>query len=263
MAVTVKRFNGFNIHTYASPEDGGVANSVIIETSEHLIVMDTQMMIPFAKEARAIADKLGKPIERVIISHSHPDHWLAASIFKDAKIYAIDEVKAEISAMAEGVIAAYKPTLGELIPAVATVPTELLPLGDFELDGVTFHVDKAKDTESSTITMISIPQEKVLLSSDIIYNKAYLFIAELHFNEWKKQLEILKKTDFSYIVPGHGEPTEDTAVITRLITELTETEKILSESDSFETYKNRILERYPNYIGHALLGFNGTYLKFN
>ena len=25
MAVTVKKFNGFNIHTYASPEDSGVA----------------------------------------------------------------------------------------------------------------------------------------------------------------------------------------------------------------------------------------------
>lgn len=263
MAVTVKKFNGFNIHTYASPEDGGVANTVIIETAEHLIVMDTQMVIPFAKEARAIAEQIGKPIERVIVSHSHPDHWLAASVFQDVKIYAVDDVKAEISAMAAGVVAAYKPTLGDMIPDVATVPTEVLPLGDFKLDGVTFHVEKVKDTECSTITMISIPQEKVLLSSDIIYNQAYLYIAELHFSGWRSQLEKLKGTDYTYIVPGHGAPTEDASVIDRLISELTETEKILSESDSFETYKNRILERYPDHIGHALLGFNETYLKFD
>ena len=60
------------IHTYVSPDN--LVTTHIIESRNSLVIIDTQDEEPWATEARDYIDSLDKDIDRVILSHSHPDH---------------------------------------------------------------------------------------------------------------------------------------------------------------------------------------------
>ncbi|MBI4650363.1 MBL fold metallo-hydrolase, partial [Candidatus Desantisbacteria bacterium] len=59
-----------------SPLKGQLVCSHIIESENKLVIIDTLLLRPYAERLRKYADSLNKPIERVIITHFHPDHWL-------------------------------------------------------------------------------------------------------------------------------------------------------------------------------------------
>jgi len=67
-----------------------------LDHGNKLIVIDAQFFLPHAKAAREYINSLNKPIECLIISHSHPDHWFGSELFADTKIYALKEVKINI-----------------------------------------------------------------------------------------------------------------------------------------------------------------------
>ena len=84
------------IHCCTSPDDGERVNAQIIETAKKLVIVDAMLMRPYAKEFRAYADSLGKPIDRVYVTHAHPDHWFGIESFQDKDVYAFAETIEEI-----------------------------------------------------------------------------------------------------------------------------------------------------------------------
>ena len=71
------------IHTLTSPVDFFANTTYLIETEHSLVAVDTQFLLPMAADMRAYADELGKPIDRMFITHEHPDHFLGGEAFAD------------------------------------------------------------------------------------------------------------------------------------------------------------------------------------
>ncbi|MCX6635651.1 MAG: MBL fold metallo-hydrolase, partial [Acidobacteria bacterium] len=92
----IEKVPGVTLHCLSSGEDGEFVNSVIIETGRALVVIDTMNLIPYSRELRSYADSLGKTIERVLITHAHPDHWFGLDSFKDVPTFAFAETRADI-----------------------------------------------------------------------------------------------------------------------------------------------------------------------
>ena len=44
MAITIKAFKNYKIHTFTSPEETGLDNTHIIETQNKLIIIDAQFL---------------------------------------------------------------------------------------------------------------------------------------------------------------------------------------------------------------------------
>ena len=90
--VTVQSANGVTIHSLTAPL-GVFANSThFIETENSLVAVDTQFLLPNAQEMRTYANDTGKAIDRVFITHEHPDHFLGSEAFNDLPIYALQAV---------------------------------------------------------------------------------------------------------------------------------------------------------------------------
>jgi glyoxylase-like metal-dependent hydrolase (beta-lactamase superfamily II) len=93
--VTINDRGKAKIHTYAfSPLN---STTHIIETADGLVVVDAQMTLSDTNEAIAYVRSLTKPIRRLIVSHSHPDHWLGLGEWGDAPSAAIADVKTYIN----------------------------------------------------------------------------------------------------------------------------------------------------------------------
>src|SRR6266704_2553896 len=89
-----KKAGDVRIHTFvAAFTDNNIANAThIIESKNTLVLIDGQFLAPYATEFRKYADSLGKPIERLYLSHRHPDHWFGlGTAFSDITIYALQE----------------------------------------------------------------------------------------------------------------------------------------------------------------------------
>src|SRR5215469_13587695 len=89
--IQITQSGGLKIHTFTSPERGWQVNSHVIELSSQLLIVDSQYLLPYARDVVTYAGQLQKPVARLYISHYHPDHLLGAAAFS-APIYALQEV---------------------------------------------------------------------------------------------------------------------------------------------------------------------------
>src|SRR4051812_16855845 len=90
----VKEVGAVRIHTFISSFSyNNIANAThIIESENKLVLIDGQFLVPYARAFRAYADGLAKPIERLYLSHRHPDHWFGlGAAFRDVSVYALPE----------------------------------------------------------------------------------------------------------------------------------------------------------------------------
>jgi metal-dependent hydrolase (beta-lactamase superfamily II) len=78
--VVVSDYPNVRIHTYVSPPDGFLVNTQIVEGETSLVIFDGQLLNVYAAEVAAYASRLGKPVEQIIVSHGHPDHWAGLEV---------------------------------------------------------------------------------------------------------------------------------------------------------------------------------------
>lgn len=267
----INKFKDYSIHTFTSPEESGLVNTQIIETKNNLIIIDAQFLLPDASKAREYIDSLNKPIERLIISHSHPDHWFGSELFKDTKIYALKEVKDEIEQLGDTIISNYQffNQSGPLVPVMKTVPTHVLEEGNLTIDGIEMVVKKVTATEGETISMVEIPNDKVLIAQDVIYSDCHIFLAQNEENRanWIKTLEELKDNNYELVLGGHGTPATN-EVFTEVIGYIKDADECLKKLSSenkdnkekAQEYKQFMLGKYPNHKAASLIDITLSYL---
>lgn len=267
----INKFKDYSIHTFTSPEESGLVNTQIIETKNNLIVIDAQFLLPDASKAREYIDSLNKPIERLIISHSHPDHWFGSELFKDTKIYSLKEVKDEIEQLGDTIINNYQffNQSGPLIPLMKTVPTHILEEGNIIIDGVEMVVKKVVGTEGETISMVEMPKDKVLIAQDVIYSGCHIFLAQNEKDRanWIKTLEELKDNNYELVLGGHGTPATN-KVFTDVIGYIKDADECLKKLSSenkdnkekVQEYKKFMLGKYPNHKAASLIDITLSYL---
>jgi alkyl sulfatase BDS1-like metallo-beta-lactamase superfamily hydrolase len=62
------------VHTYKSSEAGIFSNAYLIETSGHIIAIDSTLLESTSKELREMIETVRKPLAAVLLTHGHPEH---------------------------------------------------------------------------------------------------------------------------------------------------------------------------------------------
>ena len=70
-AILVSQFGPVKIHSYLSPLDGFRVNTQMIEGPTAVIIFDGQLLLPYADEVASYVQTVGKPVDRIILSHAH------------------------------------------------------------------------------------------------------------------------------------------------------------------------------------------------
>jgi len=244
------------IHCVQAPEDGEMTNAQLIETADQLILVDTLQLKTHADELRTYVDSLGKPLERVIITHIHPDHWMGAPSFSGYPVYALEEVIGSINAMSDYFIGFHRSlhpdNTDEVIHKEKVVPTEILKEGILEIGGVQLNFIKVVNTESLVNLIVEIPAEKVLLAQDLIYHKVYAYFGDrtsdgqYSFDNWISALNNLKTKGYLHVFPGHGDPS-DSSVFDEQIGYLQFVRKLVYDGLQGEELIGEIIAQYPDY----------------
>jgi glyoxylase-like metal-dependent hydrolase (beta-lactamase superfamily II) len=244
--------DGVRIHTFTSP-DAFLANSThIIETENALVLIDGQFVVPYATAFRQYADSLGKPIERLYLSHAHVDHFFGlGAAFTDVEVFAaagtIDVLRDNGEAMRAERAAQY----GPLVPDRVVIPGHIVTSGIDAVDGVKYEIDVVAAAECDTQLLITLPDLGVTIAQDLIYSGAHLYVTAdtLH---WGDALRGLLRQSSPHFLAGHG-PAADRTEVQRNIDYLDTARQAFATAAGPEQYKAAMLAAYPKRGGAAIL----------
>lgn len=249
----VKEANGVRVHAFIAPEMLLSTATYVIEGPNELILVDGQFVVPLAQAFRQYVNGLGKPINRIYLSHEHPDHFFGISAaFSDVPIYALPETIAFLKEHGEEIRTNRAQLYGPWVPEKVVLPTHEVVPGTEVIDGITLELIKLKNAEVETQLAIGLPQLGIYIAQDLIYSGAHVYIHKGMVAGWSATLAQLKQSDYEIFLPGHGTPA-DKDEIQANIDYMRAAEKLAAESPNVEAYKATLLERYPNRTGPAII----------
>ncbi len=247
------------VHTYMSPFKAAANTSTIIELKDRLVIVDMQFAEAFAQEFRAYVDSLGKPIDRIYLTHEHPDHWMGSIAFQDAKVYAPQSVIDFVQQKGEAIIKAKNK------PGKVPQFEKAVNVGDEVIGGLTFKFSMHRNAESMDALVIALPELKTLIAQDLLYSNTHLYLGHDSFNVWIAALNKMKKefSDYEWFIPGHGEPQSTPRLINDNITYLTEANTAFASSGGdLEKIKQHLFARFPQLKAQFFVPFGvGIALK--
>nr|WP_198153955.1 MBL fold metallo-hydrolase [Catenuloplanes japonicus] len=245
MRMVVRTAGDVRLHTFVSSFTGtNIANAThIVESRNCLVLVDGQFLAPYATAFRAYADGLGKPIDRLYLSHRHPDHWFGlGTAFDDVPVHALAETADFIRDHGEDSLADHW-KLGDLLPSRIVVPKEIAAPGEQVVDGVTYLLDRVTETEVDFHLTVKLPELGVCFAQDLLYSGTHLYLTQ-HLEHWTRVLEELLVSDYDLFLPGHGLPADKNEVA-RNIEYLAAARQAISDGLTGDAFKEFLLRRYP------------------
>src|SRR5882672_5939115 len=249
-AILVSQFGPVKIHSYLSPLDGFHVNTQMIEGPTAVVIFDGQLLLSYADEVASYVQTLGKPIERIILSHAHTDHWSGLQVlterFPDTRVFALDGIADQLRARGQARLDSFRPIYGDRIATKVTVPTEIIAEGVQRIDGITYDFRRFVDAESDLQLAALLPEQKVLMAFDLVFSpNEHAFTVVDHFDHWTIVLEQLKALqDYDTITIGHDTPVHRSA-IDSTITYVKRAREIHAVSADAKTYSESLKPLSP------------------
>src|SRR6476619_6527322 len=249
-AILVSEFRPVKIHSYLSPADGLQVNTQMIEGPNAVVIFDGQLLLPYADEVASYVQTLGKPIDRIILSHAHTDHWGGLQVlterFPDARVFALDGIADQVRARDPARLDGLRRTYGDRAATKVTVPTETITEGLQRIDGVTYEFKRFVDVESDLQLAALLPEQKVLMAFDLVFSRnEHAFTGANHFDHWMIVLESLKVLEgYDVITIGHDTPV-DRSAIDSTMTYVKRAKEIHAASADAKTYGENLKAAFP------------------
>src|SRR6202165_6144500 len=254
-SILVSQFGPVKIHSYLSPADGLQVNTQMIEGPNAVVIFDGQLLLTYADEVASYVQTLGKPVDRIILSHAHTDHWgglqFLTARFPDARVFALDGVADQVRARGPARLDSFRPIYGDRIATKVTIPTETITEGLQRIDGITYDFKRFVDAESDLQLAALLPEQKVLMAFDLVFSpNQHAFTGADHFDHWMTILEQLKALQgYDTITIGHDTPVNRSA-IDSTISYVKRAKEIHAASADAKTYSESLKAAFPD-LQHA------------
>jgi metal-dependent hydrolase (beta-lactamase superfamily II) len=264
-AILVSQFGPVKIHSYLSPADGLKVNTQMIEGPNAVVIFDGQLLLTYADEVASYIETLGKPVDRIILSHAHTDHWgglqLLTERFPDARVFALDGIADQVRARGPARLDGLRRTYGDKAATKVTVPTETIAEGPQRVDGVIYDFKRFVDAESDLQLAALLPEQKVLMAFDLVFSSnQHAFTGANHFDHWIIVLESLKALQgYDTITIGHDTPV-DRSAIDSTMTYVKRAKAIHSVSADAKTYSENLKAAFPDLQQAGFVDLSASYL---
>jgi glyoxylase-like metal-dependent hydrolase (beta-lactamase superfamily II) len=204
-------FSQLSEHAWAYTAEGD-PNTGIIIGDDAVLVADTQATPAMAADViRRIREVTDKPIKYVVLTHYHAVRVLGASAYRPQQVIASQDTYDLIVERGEADKASEIGRFPRLFRNVETVPAGLTwPTITFQ-DRMTLWLGKLEvqllqlgrgHTKGDTV--VWLPQERALLSGDLVEFDATPYAGDAYFTDWPRTLDNLAALQPAALVPGRG-----------------------------------------------------------
>lgn len=205
------------VDTYASqPELVDSVNTHWIDTPAGLIVVDTQRIVPEARQAIRHIQATGRPVVAILITHPHTDHYgglpLFRKAFQNARVYASAGTIRSMREDTKGYNAARRKRHGDAFVAQQEInralPNIIVSDGQrLSIAGIPIEVAEYRENEAEVTTLFYLPSERALFAGDLV-NDGFVAVPFEGIEAWLAQLDQIEKRfpNVRTIYMGHGVP---------------------------------------------------------
>jgi len=204
-------FTQLSEHAWAYTAEGD-PNTGIIVGDDCVLVADTQATPGMAADViRRIREVTDKPIKYVVLTHYHAVRVLGASAYAPQQIIASQDTYDLIVERGEQDKASEIGRFPRLFRDVESVPAGMtwptltftgkmtLWLGKLEVQLLQLGRGHTKGD-----TVVWLPQDRVLLSGDLVEFDATPYAGDAYFTDWPQTLDNIATLNAAALVPGRG-----------------------------------------------------------
>src|SRR6202163_4101201 len=247
--------HGFSIKVFTSTDDQFWTNSVIIEGTHEVMLVDAQLTKTNAERVLQEIKETKKPLSIIYITHEHADHFLGLEVFKEAyptvRILANSAVVVRINKVYQEKIDKWKTILG------SGATSQVVAIEKFDGNFIRFESSKIEvlkniqgDTDENS--MLWIPGQGILVAGDVLFNDMHVYTAETDSKarrKWLNSLEKIRALKPSVVIPGHSKVGASLDASTAV--EFTENylivfEEELKKAKDPDSLINIMKERFPS-----------------
>ena len=241
---TVMERDGLKVHTMTAP-DPFLANSThVLETQSALIVVDGQFVAPYAKAFRDYVDRLGKPVERLYLSHAHVDHWFGLSTaFSDISVRASAQTIDALRRDGEAERAERAAQYGPMVPERVVAPHDIVVPGVDTVDGVKLELDVINDAECDAQLVITLPDYAITVAQDLVYSGTHVYVTAAVAHTMSL-LRTMSASASDVFLAGHG-PVADKAELEANLEYLTYAQERMAARDPI-AFRAGLLTKYAD-----------------
>jgi glyoxylase-like metal-dependent hydrolase (beta-lactamase superfamily II) len=199
--------HGFTIKVFTSPDDQFWVNSVIIEGTHEVMLVDAQLTKTNAERVLQEIKETKKPLSIIYITHEHADHFLGLEVFKAAypgvRIIANSTVVDRADKVYQQKIDKWKQILGSGANS-RVVAIENFDGKSLAFDGSQIEVLKHIQGDTDENTMLWIPGPRTLIAGDVVVNNMHLYTAETDSKargKWFTSLQEIRELRPSIVIP--------------------------------------------------------------
>src|SRR6267142_2128600 len=247
--------HGFSIKVFTSSDDQFWTNSVILEGTHEVMLVDAQLTRISAEKVLQEINATKKLLSIIYITHEHADHFLGLEVFKEAyprvRIIANSAVVDRINKVYQEKIGKWKTILG------SDAASHVVAISKYDDNFIRFEHTKIEvlknlqgDTDANT--MLWLPGQKTLIAGDVLFNDLHVYTAETDMSARKRWLDSLQRIrDLSpaAVIPGHskvGAPVDATSAVDFTENYLLIFEEELKKARTPDDLVKAMKERFPS-----------------
>jgi len=203
-------FERLSEHAYAYTAEGD-PNTGIVIGDDAVLVADTQATPVMAQDViRRIREVTGKPIKYILLTHYHAVRVLGASAYGAQQIIASQDTYDLIVERGEQDMKSEIERFPRLFNAVESVPGLTWPTLTFKgemtlwLGKLEVKIMQLGRGHTKGDTVLWLPQDKVMLSGDLVEYGATPYCGDAYYQDWPATLDALAAFNPEKLVPGRG-----------------------------------------------------------
>jgi glyoxylase-like metal-dependent hydrolase (beta-lactamase superfamily II) len=222
LASPAKARQAFAIKVVTPAGDQFWANSIIIEGTHEVMLVDAQLTKTNAEKVLQAIKATQKPLSIIYITHEHADHFLGLEVFKEvyprARVLANSNVVDRINKVYQEKIDKWRGILG------SDAASHMVVISKYDDNFIRFDDSKIEilknvqgDTDANT--MLWLPGQRTLIAGDVLFNDMHVYTAETDVaarKRWLGSLQKIKELEPAVVIPGHskvGAPIDATSAV--------------------------------------------------
>jgi glyoxylase-like metal-dependent hydrolase (beta-lactamase superfamily II) len=203
-------FDKLSDNAYAYTAEGD-PNTGIVVGDNAVLVADTQATPVMAQDViRRIREVTDKPIKYVVLTHYHAVRVLGASAYKPSEVIASQDTYDLIAERGEADMKSEIERFPRLFRAVESVPGLTWPTMTFKgemtlwLGKLEVKLIQLGRGHTKGDTVVWLPQQKILLSGDLVEYDATPYAGDAYYEDWPRTLDAIAALKPEKLVPGRG-----------------------------------------------------------
>lgn len=192
---------------------GFPVNAYIIEGASGVVVVDATLTVTDSNALRAQVDSIGKPLQAVLLTHPHPDHYaglgnLTAGL--DVPVVAVAGVDEVVRRDDDSKHELIGGMFGDEWPVNRVFPNQTVAEGDILDfgDDLSFAVLDLGPAESFHDSAFVYRPTGAVFAGDTAYGLMHAYMADNTNDEWRRVIERLQSelAEDTVLYVGHGLP---------------------------------------------------------